>query len=397
MALPVLPGLSFAPGESIAAEAARVLGLPISSQDHSPLSFALVVAFARCKFRLDPSSVSLILQATIGGTADNFRVSQLADRTFKFFVSSRQIGFFVVNLRSYSCSFYSLTLHLWGNGGPNWRRELAIFLSEEERSWQRATKRNSPSHPARRAHAFARPGMSLADAVRTGPTKSAVGTSTSSPPLFGASAATGPSHVHIHTGVGVNPNAPPLTGANAIPVHSTSAPSSSENPSAPLLTGANAIPLNSSSPPLPSADAMHNISASAPFNSSPPLPSKRVVFRRLQPPIVGHSGRPASDSGKAPVKGWARPCNLVLIALGTDPCFRSVSVVCRRVIIEHIANAQYGAMRWGHTAVNCRFQTRTEERQVTRGSNERRHVTANSKKTASGWLAQPYGCWAVFD
>jgi hypothetical protein len=68
---------------------------------------------------------------------------------------------------------------------------------------------------------------------------------------------------------------------------------------------------------------MHNISASAPFNSSPPLPSKRVVFRRLQPPIVGHSGRPASDSGKAPVRDASRcgpTCQPARPACENSPC-----------------------------------------------------------------------------
>jgi len=116
---PVLPGLSFAPGVSTSAEAARVLGLPISCNGSSPLSFALVVAFARCKFRLDSASVGLILQATIGGHAAHFRVSKISERTFKFFVSSRQIGFFIVKRRSFSCSLYKLFFHLWGNGGPN--------------------------------------------------------------------------------------------------------------------------------------------------------------------------------------------------------------------------------------------------------------------------------------
>lgn len=67
MALLVLPGFSFSLGESIRDDAARLLALAISSQDTSSSSFALVVAFGRCKFCLDPSSVGLILQATIGG------------------------------------------------------------------------------------------------------------------------------------------------------------------------------------------------------------------------------------------------------------------------------------------------------------------------------------------
>jgi len=183
----MLPGLSFAPGESTSAEAARVLGLPISCNESSPLSFALVVAFARCKFRLDLPSVCLILQATIVGNAAHFRASQLSDRTFKFFVSSRQIGFFIVNRRSFSCSLYKLSFHLWGNGGPDWKREYAFFYAEEALSWKFISRTKSPAQrfpPSRLAsksgpsHAhggrsstaprsFARPGLSFADAVRS--------------------------------------------------------------------------------------------------------------------------------------------------------------------------------------------------------------------------------------
>jgi hypothetical protein len=104
MALPVMTGLSFAPGVVFMNETARSLGLPISRQASDSASFALVVAFGRCKFRLDPCSVGLILQATIGGSAPYFRVSQLADRMFKFFVASRRVGFLVINLRSFSCA-----------------------------------------------------------------------------------------------------------------------------------------------------------------------------------------------------------------------------------------------------------------------------------------------------
>ena len=126
MVLPTLPWLSFAPGESVSTIVERSLDLPISSPVSSSRSFALVVSFSRCKFRLDTSSVSIILQASIGGCAAYFRVSHLAGRAFKFYVSSKPVGFSIVKLCSFSCPEYSLFFHLWGNGGPNWRRELSL-------------------------------------------------------------------------------------------------------------------------------------------------------------------------------------------------------------------------------------------------------------------------------
>lgn len=105
-----LQGLSFTPGIKIQGEVWSKFGLPVSWPDVNRSSFALVVAFGRCKFRLSEESVALLLQATIGGSASHFNVSLLHDRTFKFFVPSKPVGFFVANLRSFSCEAYFLTL-----------------------------------------------------------------------------------------------------------------------------------------------------------------------------------------------------------------------------------------------------------------------------------------------
>lgn len=133
-----LPGLSFAAGLKVQAHVERAFGLPVTFPDLVPSSFTLVAAFGRCKFRLDIASVSTILQATLGGSAAHFRISFLSDRTFKFFVCSRRVGFYVAGLQSFSCQLYAVTFHLWGNGGPNWRKEFALFQLEEERSWSPA-------------------------------------------------------------------------------------------------------------------------------------------------------------------------------------------------------------------------------------------------------------------
>lgn len=276
MALPVLPGLSFALGELIKTDAAHLLGLPICYHESKPSPFALVVAFGRCKFRLNPSSIGVILQATIGGFVALFRVSQLLDRTFKFFVSSRQVGFSVVNLRSFSCDFYSLTFHLWGNNGPNWRREFALFLAEEERSWHSAPRRHAKPQALPHASAFARPGKSFADAIRSKPACSVL--------------------------------APPLT---RMPMRYLCIL---------VLLCRHSLVLTPSRCPL-------NGWCSIVFNlrSWGPRSFMLSVWAR---------------SRSMPL----RPPNLTEIALGTDPCFHSINDVCLRVIIEHLANAQSGAM-----------------------------------------------------
>lgn len=89
-----LPGLNSRPGLVIQKQVWRSFGLPVSSSRSSFRDFLLVVSFGRCRFRLCPISVGLILHATIGGSADEFKVPSLSDRTFRFSVSSNLVGHF---------------------------------------------------------------------------------------------------------------------------------------------------------------------------------------------------------------------------------------------------------------------------------------------------------------
>lgn len=129
-----LSGLSFAAGLSIQDLIQRELRLSVSNPALGRDSFFLVASFGRCKFQLSIASVRLLLQATIGGIASDFRVSQLGDRVFRFVVSAKPVGLFITKLVSYECKLYRVFFHLWGNGGPNWRHELSLFLREEENS-----------------------------------------------------------------------------------------------------------------------------------------------------------------------------------------------------------------------------------------------------------------------
>lgn len=73
-----------------------------------------MVSFGRCKFRLFEDSVSYLLHATIGGSASQFRVSQLAARVFKFSISCQQVGIFICRLvpSSVLCSSFIFTFGL---------------------------------------------------------------------------------------------------------------------------------------------------------------------------------------------------------------------------------------------------------------------------------------------
>lgn len=129
------PGLTFSSGLKLHNEVRLKLRVPVPHPVVDRFSFALVVAFGRCKFKLSASSAGVLLQATIGGEAAHFAVSQLGERTFKFWVSTKTMGFFVANLRSFACDSFRAYFFLWGNGGFNWRHEFALFLEEEAKSW----------------------------------------------------------------------------------------------------------------------------------------------------------------------------------------------------------------------------------------------------------------------
>lgn len=138
-----LAGLSFEAGLKLLDDIRKQLDLPVSNPALGRDSFSLVVAFGRCKFHLSPGSVGLILQATIGGVASDFRVSLLQDRVFRFFVSSKPVGLFINRMGSFECELYKLYFHLWGNGGPNWRHEFNLFRAEEEASWSNVHRKKS--------------------------------------------------------------------------------------------------------------------------------------------------------------------------------------------------------------------------------------------------------------
>ena len=111
---------------------------------NSPVAFApgrgarelfLVASFKRHKHRLDCSNVSEYLRSCLGGIAFDFRVCYLRDRSFRFFVFSKKVGFAVNGLKSYECSQFMVYFSLWGNGGPDFIREFRLWEAEELRSW----------------------------------------------------------------------------------------------------------------------------------------------------------------------------------------------------------------------------------------------------------------------
>jgi hypothetical protein len=100
-----------------------------------PSTFWLVVSFGRCIFKLDSVSVSHLLQAALGGFAKGFNVSQLADRVFRFAVSSKAVGFHIYNSKCIVHPDFKAFFNLWNFGGPNWSYEYRLFLQEKNANW----------------------------------------------------------------------------------------------------------------------------------------------------------------------------------------------------------------------------------------------------------------------
>jgi hypothetical protein len=130
-----LPQLNFNPGRGVQVMILSCLREHVNfSLRQGSKEFVLLVSVGRCKFQLSEFSVGLILQATLGGSATDFRLIPIADQVFKFIVASRNAGFHVYNLRSFSCDQYKIFFNLWGGVCANWRAEFCCYEQEEHDS-----------------------------------------------------------------------------------------------------------------------------------------------------------------------------------------------------------------------------------------------------------------------
>jgi hypothetical protein len=108
-------------------------------------SFWQVVSFGRYIFKLNLDSVGQLLQAALGGFASGFEVLQLADRVFRFSVSSMAVDFHIYNSGCIDRKEFMAFFNLWNYGGPNWKHEFKIFSEEEASSWQQVRGKKSLS------------------------------------------------------------------------------------------------------------------------------------------------------------------------------------------------------------------------------------------------------------
>jgi hypothetical protein len=105
-------GLSFSLGLKFQVDIDAKLGLSVTRPGFNLSVFSLVATFGHSKFYPFPDNVGVLLQAAIGGSAAQFKVSQLGERTFKFVVSAKPVGFFINNLRSLFCDSFKVFFFL---------------------------------------------------------------------------------------------------------------------------------------------------------------------------------------------------------------------------------------------------------------------------------------------
>ena len=91
-------------------------------------------------------SVSLILQAWLGGNAKDFDVIHLSGWMFKFSVFCKNVGFMIYMLKSHSCKSFAIFFHLWSGGGPNWRKDHSLWLQEQDAEWHLVGSKSKKSY-----------------------------------------------------------------------------------------------------------------------------------------------------------------------------------------------------------------------------------------------------------
>ena len=79
--------------------------------------------------------MGLALEAAIGGYCAEMKASLLHGRTFSFNVSCKSVGFHIYNLRKFECPQFKCFFHLWGRGGPNWKKEFNAWQKERAEEW----------------------------------------------------------------------------------------------------------------------------------------------------------------------------------------------------------------------------------------------------------------------
>jgi len=135
------PLASKAAGAAFSAFILSKFGKEIAASYSSSDCFSLLVAFGRCRFRLDDSFVASSLTSILGCSAEALHVCSLEDRIFLFSVSCKAVGFEIYRLRGFSCDEFELFFHLFNEAGLAAAR-VSISRQPEPFPWVEVRKKN---------------------------------------------------------------------------------------------------------------------------------------------------------------------------------------------------------------------------------------------------------------
>lgn len=137
-------GWNFEYGKSFSSLVSNLFSCPVHfSPFFGSRPFILVVDFSRFNFHLSSKSVAIALQACLGGSPHGFRVKHLKNHCYSFLVCNKNIGLYVNSIRDFTCKDFHVRFFLWGNGGPNWKREYMLWQKEEADCWTLVTRKKS--------------------------------------------------------------------------------------------------------------------------------------------------------------------------------------------------------------------------------------------------------------
>nr|TKW01385.1 hypothetical protein SEVIR_8G176600v2 [Setaria viridis] len=103
--------------------------------------FHLLVVFSRNRFRLSAETVNTCLNSILGGKKESFMAEELEEQIFKFKVSSREVGFLIVNQGLVLCDLFKLSFFLLNDDGFAKALKFAKQDSGPLYYWQSAKKK----------------------------------------------------------------------------------------------------------------------------------------------------------------------------------------------------------------------------------------------------------------
>lgn len=137
-----------APGHAFSAKVRSFPNAPVASlSPGNHPSFRVLVAFGRCRFRLSVDSAALLLQPVLGAKAGHLCVSELDDRIYDFWVSSKHVGFLIYGLRQHVCMAFKLFFFLSNDSGIAKAKSAIISDQRPQFEWvEVASKKRSRSY-----------------------------------------------------------------------------------------------------------------------------------------------------------------------------------------------------------------------------------------------------------